>query len=69
MSEAPSRSAVVTGAAGWLGQNLVRSLASSDRAVIRCLVQSQDEAALLEVLSERIQPVVGDVRDPQAIEA
>ena len=69
MSEAPSRSAVVTGAAGWLGQNLVRSLASSDRAVIRCLVQSQDEAALLEVLSERIQTVVGDVRDPQAIEA
>ena len=68
MHEAPSRSVLVTGAAGWLGQNLVRELVAGGRETVRCLVQHADEGALLEVLSPTVQPVVGDVRDPAAIE-
>lgn len=68
MHEAPSRSVVVTGAAGWLGQNLVRSLVADGREHVRCLVQHPEEGALLEVLSPAVEPVVGDVRDPAAIE-
>jgi nucleoside-diphosphate-sugar epimerase len=67
-AQAPgSRDAVVTGAAGWLGQNLVRTLAGR-RARVRCLVRTPAEAASLEVLSPVIEPVVGDVRDPIAID-
>jgi nucleoside-diphosphate-sugar epimerase len=55
--------AVVTGASGWLGQNLVRSLART-RERVRCLVPSPGEAAQLEVVSPTIESVVGDVRDP-----
>ena len=40
---------VVTGASGWLGQNLVRALAR-DRERVRCLVPAADEAPLLEVV-------------------
>ena len=68
MHREPSRAVVVTGAAGWLGQNLVRALAADKRDVVRCLVQSESEGALLEVVSPTVQPVVGDVRDPAAIE-
>ena len=53
---------VVTGAAGWLGQNLVRAL--TDRARVRCLVSSPSEAALVELVAPVIEAVVGDVRDP-----
>lgn len=60
--------AVVTGAGGWLGRNLVRALAAEGRDRIRCLVQSPAEATLLEVVSPAIDPVVGDVRDPAAVE-
>jgi len=60
---------VVTGAAGWLGQNLVRALASEpERRRIRCLVHEAADAALLEVIDPRIEVVVGDVRDPAAID-
>ena len=38
--------AVVTGASGWLGQNLVRALASQ-RERVRCLVRDDDDASLL----------------------
>lgn len=69
MHEAPSRSVVVTGAAGWLGQNLVRALLAQGREAVRCLVREPGEAALLEVLSPTVQPVVGDVRDPAAVAA
>ncbi len=62
-----SASIVITGAAGWLGQNLVRAVAP-DRSTVRCLVQSPDEAALLSLVSPVVQTVVGDVRDPHAIE-
>jgi nucleoside-diphosphate-sugar epimerase len=46
-----------------LGKNLVRALVES-RDRVRCLVPSTDQGALLEVLSPRIEVVVGDVRDP-----
>jgi nucleoside-diphosphate-sugar epimerase len=62
--------AVVTGAAGWLGQNLVRALAGdAGRRRIRCLVRTADDAALLEVVSPRIEALAGDVRDPSVIDA
>jgi nucleoside-diphosphate-sugar epimerase len=61
------RSAVVTGAAGWLGQNLVRALAG-DRARVRCLVRDPDDAALLEVVGPTVETVIGDVRDPATLD-
>jgi nucleoside-diphosphate-sugar epimerase len=66
----PARAVVVTGAAGWLGQNLVRALvAQPARERIRCLVRNPDDAPLLEVLDRRIEVVAGDLRDPSAIDA
>ncbi len=62
-----SRPAVVTGAAGWLGQNLVRTLAG-DRARVRCLVRDPDDAALLEVVGPTVETVIGDVRDPATLD-
>ena len=44
-AQAPAN-VVVTGAGGWLGQNLVRALASK-RERIRCLVRDEDDASLL----------------------
>jgi nucleoside-diphosphate-sugar epimerase len=57
---------VITGAAGWLGQNLVRAVAP-DRARVRCLVRTDEEAALLGVVHPSVETVVGDVRDPSAL--
>ncbi len=57
--------AVVTGASGWLGTNLVRELVAT-RERVRCLVHNADEAPLLELVSPKIEIVVGDVRDPVA---
>jgi nucleoside-diphosphate-sugar epimerase len=60
---------VVTGAAGWLGQNLVRSLSSQPaRQRIRCLVSRPGDASLLEVIDSRIEVVAGDVRDPTVVD-
>ncbi len=64
----PSRPAIVTGASGWLGQNLVRALVAQSRPV-RALVQGADEAPLLEVIGPEVSTVVGDVRDPAALDA
>ena len=58
---------VVTGAAGWLGQNLVRALVGERRRV-RCLVHDPSEGPLLEVLGPAVEAVVGDVRDPAALD-
>jgi nucleoside-diphosphate-sugar epimerase len=58
---------VITGAAGWLGQNLVRRLAP-ERRRLRCLVHRDEEAALLEVVGPNVEVVVGDVRDPAAVD-
>jgi len=54
---------VVTGAAGWLGHNLVRALADQ-REQVRCLVRDRDDAALVEIAGPTVEAVVGDVRDP-----
>ena len=65
----PAPIAVVTGAAGWLGQNLVRALAAQPtRRRIRCLVHEPGDAAPLEVIDPRIEVVVGDVRDPVVVD-
>ena len=58
---------VVTGAAGWLGQNLVRALAPERRRV-RALVLAADEAPLLELAGPAVEVVVGDVRDPVIVD-
>jgi nucleoside-diphosphate-sugar epimerase len=58
---------VVTGASGWLGQNLVRALAPV-RARVRGLVRTDEDAALLSVIGPTVEPVVGDVRDPVALD-
>lgn len=58
--------AVVTGAAGWLGQNLVRAL--GERSVVRCLVRDEAEGRLLRLVSPGIQTVAGDVRDPAVLD-
>jgi nucleoside-diphosphate-sugar epimerase len=66
----PTAAVVVTGAAGWLGQNLVRALAvQPQRKRIRCLVREPDDASLLEVVDPRIEAVAGDIRDPVTIDA
>jgi nucleoside-diphosphate-sugar epimerase len=57
--------AVVTGASGWLGTNLVRELVTT-RERVRCLVHAADDAPLLELLDPNVEVVVGDVRDPVA---
>jgi nucleoside-diphosphate-sugar epimerase len=62
-----SKVVVVTGASGWLGQNLVRRLATS-RLRVRGLVPVADDGPLLEVLGPNIETVVGDVRDPSAMD-
>lgn len=63
----PDRVAVVTGASGWLGRNLVRSLVAQGRTV-RALVPDLGDAALLRVVSPSIETVTGDVRDPEHLE-
>jgi nucleoside-diphosphate-sugar epimerase len=60
--QSPDRVAVVTGASGWLGRNLVRALAAQDREV-RALCAHPSEVPLLEVVSPAITAVAGDIRD------
>jgi nucleoside-diphosphate-sugar epimerase len=64
----PAPVAVVTGASGWLGQNLVRTLAAQSRERVRCLVPVAAEAPLLELVSPTIETVTGDVRDPATVD-
>jgi nucleoside-diphosphate-sugar epimerase len=59
--------AVVTGASGWLGQNLVRTLAQG-RERVRCLVAAPPEAPPLELVSPAVETVTGDVRDPATVD-
>ncbi|MGZ4675339.1 MAG: NAD-dependent epimerase/dehydratase family protein [Acidimicrobiia bacterium] len=65
--DSPDRAAVVTGASGWLGRNLVRALAAQGREV-RALCAARDEVPLLEVVGPTIRGFVGDVRDPTGTE-
>jgi nucleoside-diphosphate-sugar epimerase len=67
-SSAPASTVVVTGAAGWLGQNLVRALAAQSRRRIRCLVHEPGQASQLALIHPAVEVVVGDVRDPTAID-
>lgn len=66
MSPAPE--IVITGAGGWLGRNLVDAVAR-ERRVVRALVQTDDEAAVLALAGRSVQPVVGDVRHPAVMDA
>ena len=59
--------AVVTGAAGWLGQNLVRALAPG-RERVRCLVHDGADAAALALAGPSVEVVVGDIRDPATLD-
>lgn len=60
---------IVTGASGWLGQNLVRRLVADDRRErLRFLAPTPDQAAPLALLSPRVETVVGDVRDPATVD-
>jgi nucleoside-diphosphate-sugar epimerase len=63
----PAATVVVTGASGWLGQNLVRALVGQ-RDRVRCLVPSDDQAAPLSLVSPAVEVVVGDVRDPATVD-
>jgi nucleoside-diphosphate-sugar epimerase len=63
----PPPTVVVTGAAGWLGQNLVRALAGS-RGRVRCLVHEPEDGSLLENVAPTVETVVGDVRDPATLD-
>ena len=67
MSTDVPTTAVVTGAGGWLGQNLVRALAS-ERERVRCLVHDGTEGPLLELAGRSVEVVVGDVRDPATLD-
>jgi nucleoside-diphosphate-sugar epimerase len=67
MDRAAPSTAIVTGAAGWLGRNLVRTLAM-DRDRVRGLVHRPDEAPLVELAGVAVEAVVGDVRDPAAVD-
>jgi nucleoside-diphosphate-sugar epimerase len=58
---------IVTGAGGWLGQNLVRALAPA-RERVRALAVNRDEAVLLELAGANVEVVVGDVRDPATVD-
>lgn len=58
---------VITGAGGWLGRNLVEAVAH-ERGLVRVLVQTDDEAAVLALVSRSVQPVVGDVRHPAVLD-
>ena len=57
----------MTGAAGWLGQNLVRALAADGRPV-RCLVHEPADGPSLEVVAPSVEVVAGDVCDPSAVD-
>jgi nucleoside-diphosphate-sugar epimerase len=58
---------VVTGASGWLGQNLVRALAP-ERTRVRCLVPGPGGAPELELVAPSVEVVAGDVRDPAVVD-
>lgn len=74
------RLVLVTGAPGWLGTRLVRALAAGLPEVpgfaspdpdltIRCLVEPRRSADELRAISPRVEPLVGDIRDPAAAAA
>jgi len=78
MTDSLAPLAIVTGAPGWLGTTLVRSLvkglpevealaAPSDR-VVRCLVLRGADATELRAISPKVEIVEGDVTDAASLE-
>ena len=70
---------LVTGAAGWLGYNLVKAMVSGlpdwealqhpqPDLTIRCLLLPGTDEMPLKKLSEHVEVVYGDLRDPDACE-
>ena len=71
-----TKTALVTGASGWLGVSLVESLIRGlpetetlnrpDRGLrVRCLVAPGQDASSLVALGDRVEVVVGDLRKPE----
>ena len=78
MTDSPAPLAIVTGAPGWLGTALVRSLvhglpevpalaAPSVDRVVRCLVLRGVEASELRAVSPKVEIVEGDVTDAASL--
>jgi nucleoside-diphosphate-sugar epimerase len=61
-------SAVVTGAAGWLGRALLAELAAGG-VPVRALVRDADEALAVKGVDPTAETVTGDLRDPTAVDA
>jgi nucleoside-diphosphate-sugar epimerase len=70
--------AIVTGAPGWLGSRLVKSLVEGLPEVpgleqplgerrVRCLVLPGSDTKALRSLSERVETVEGDISDPSTL--
>ena len=59
---------VVTGASGWLGQNLVRALAPASATGCAASSPPTTQAAPLSLVSPSVEVVVGDVRDPATVD-
>ena len=72
-----NRTALVTGANGWLGKNLVKfitnghpdheSLIESSYDEVRCLVLKGENVDFLEGLSDKIKIYYGDICDPSSL--
>ncbi|MEL7037901.1 MAG: NAD(P)-dependent oxidoreductase [Cyanobacteria bacterium J06592_8] len=67
---------LITGALGWLGTSLVKALANgladcealsqpSENLTIRCLILPNQDATILQKISEKIEVIQGDLRNSQ----
>ncbi len=59
------KTALITGATGFIGGHLARRLQTAEGVQVRALVRSPQKAAPLEALGVEIVP--GDVTDPEAV--
>jgi nucleoside-diphosphate-sugar epimerase len=75
MDQFKTNKVIVTGALGWLGislvQSLVKGLADHDALKapradlrVRCLILPGQDAAPLKKISDRVEVVTGDIRNP-----
>jgi nucleoside-diphosphate-sugar epimerase len=55
---------LITGALGWLGSRLAMTVAAKPSSSIRCLVLPCQDATPLQKISNQIELVTGDVRNP-----
>ena len=60
---------VVTGAAGWLGSQLVKHLVVNDAQRLRALILPGQDGDALRALSSRVEVLSGDIRDSGDCEA